>query len=277
MNTNSHRNKLFRFLRCSIVCMFFSANVDGFAQDEINETDIAALIDKVIGDSSTKLPSLRLCAYTQLTTITDVGSILDRFDPSWGLGMEWQLLMVNGQDPTDQQFNEYKPKPSKRHPALLNFQFIDTDSMQLVSQSSSTLKFAFNVLPGASKGLNQHVVNHLTVDRFKQQLIELRSFAPEPFQIESWMHVNEYTNVSTFRFEEQTNSSVLEQVTFKLSVSSGERSLEREVTKSYSNFDCSQRGIFEPFTDDNPSVPSNLREPSIPQDSTPNSGDPISR
>ena len=277
MNTNSHRNRLFRFLRGWFVFLFFLVTVVGFAQAEINERDILALIDKVIGDSSTKLPSLKLCAYTQLTTITDVGSVQEHFDPSLGLGMEWQLLMVNGQRPTDQQINDYKQKSRKRHPALLNFDYIDTNSVQLLSQSTSKLHFTFNVLPGESTGLNQHVVNRLTVDRFSEQLIEIRSFAPEPFHIKSWMQIKEYTSVSTFRFEEQTNGSVLEQVKFKLSVSSGEQTLEREVTKRYSNFDCSQLDTLETFSDDDHSTSSDGREPAVPQESAPNSGDPISR
>ena len=277
MNTKSHRNRFFRFLRRLFVSLFFGVTFVGFAQDDINEKDILALIDKVIGDSSTKLPSLRHCAYTQLTTITDVGSVHERFDPSLGLGAEWQLLMVNGRDPTDQQNNDYKQKSHKRHPALLNFDFIDTNSVQLVSQSPSKLQFAFNVIPGDSTGLNQHVVNRLTVDRLRKQLIELSSFAPEPFHIKSWMRIKEYTSVSTFRFEEQTNGLVLKQVKFKLSVISGEQTLEREVTKSYSNFDCSQRKIFETFSDDNRSTPSGERAPAVPQDSAPNPGDSISR
>lgn len=277
MNTKSHRNTLFRFLRDWFVLLIFLVTVVGFAQDEINERDIVALIDKVIEDSSTKLPSLKLCAYTQLTTITDVGSVQERFDPSLGLGVEWQLLKLNGQDPTDQQINDYKQKSRKRHPAILNFDFIDTNSVQLLSQSPSKLEFAFNVLPGESTGLNQHVVNRLTVDRLRKQLIELRSFAPEPFHIKSWMQIKEYKSISTFRFEEQTNGSVLEQVKFKLSVSSGTQTMEREVTKRYSNFDCSQRETLETFSDDDQSTSSDVREPAVQQDSAPRSGAPIVR
>lgn len=277
MNTKSRKNSHFRFLRFLLVWLLFWLNIAGFGQDEINERDLVELVDKVIGERFTEVLSLSLCAFTQQTTITDVGNVRERFDPSFGLGLEWQLLMVNGQDPTDQQLNDYKPRSRKRHPALLNFDFIDINSVQLMSQSPSKLQFTFKVLPGESTGLNQHVVNHLTIDRLTERLIELKSYAPEPFHIEPWMHVTEYKSVSTFRFEEQTNSSVLEQVSFKLNVNSAKQMLEQEFTKYYSNFDCSKQGDNETSMDANHSIPLDVKGLPVPLDVAPNSGDTINR
>ena len=199
-----------------LILLWFSVSNVGLAQAQEIASNQKKLLDAVFRELNTDARTLQNCAYTQQTTIKDVGSMQERYDPNIGLGLEWQLLRVNGQDPTDRQLNDYEPKPRKRHPVVLNFDFIDTDSLKFLDQSQSSLKFSYSVVPETSKRLSQFVSHELTIDAETRQLLELKSFASESFRIQPWMHIQEYENVSTFRFEEQTNSSVLEQVRFIL-------------------------------------------------------------
>lgn len=191
-------------------------------------------------DETTEVQTLRNCAYTQQTTIKDIGRIQERFDPSAGRGLEWQLLQVNGQNPTDQQVHYYEPKPRQRHPAVLNFEFIDSDSFQLLEETQSKLQFEYKVVPSVANGLNQYVTHQLTVDSDTGQLLEMKSLAQKSFRIQRWAQIEVYENVSTFRFEKQINGTVLEQITLKLGVKSGRDKLYHEVTKQFSDFDCTQ-------------------------------------
>ena len=169
----------------------------------------------------------------------------ERYDPSGGLGLEWQLLQINGNRPTDQQVHNYEPKPRQRHPAVLNFDFIDPASLRLLDESQTKLKFEYKVVPSAGQGLNQYVSNQLTINSDTGQLLEMKSVAQETFSIQRWTRVKVYENVSTFRFESQTNTTVLDQVILKLEMKSGRHTVYHEVTKQFLDFDCSYASTIE--------------------------------
>ena len=239
---------------------------------QVNSGDLRALFDDILNEVETaEVRKLKNCAYTQQTTIKDVGSTLERYDPSSGLGLEWQLLELNGKSPTDQQVHNYEPKPRQRHPAVLNFDFIDPDSLQLLDESQSKLNFEFKVVPSSGQGLNQHVKNQLTIDSATGQLLEMKSIAQEPFRIQRWTQVNEYENISTFRFEDQTNGTVLEQVSFKLEVKSGNNTLYHEVSKQFSDFDCSYASTSEDTMNTDEGQFNDESDTRVPLDDTSNS------
>lgn len=216
-----------------------SVSVVGQALVQEHSGGVKESLEKIFRDRSTEVRILRNCAYSEETTIKDVGSMLERYDPSAGLGLEWQLIQINGTEPTDQQIHNYNAISRKRHPAVLNFDFIDLDSLQLQDHSQSKLQFSYELVPNASDGLNEFVSHRLSIHADTGQLLEIKSFASESFRIQPWIRIQEYESVSTFRFEEQTNGTVLEQLQFKLVVKSNKQTLEREVTKRYSDFDCS--------------------------------------
>ena len=247
------------------------------AQTQSVDDDQLSIVRAILSQPVSNTKSLLTCAYTQRTTRSDVGSRKERFDPSVGLGLEWQLLSVNEKEPTDQQLNHYEPNVRARHPAILNLDYIAKDSLQLLDQSQSRLLFAFEVLPGKSTGLNQHVSNQLTIDSDRKELIELKSAASAPFHIHPWMRVQEYESISTFRYEEQTKGSVLEQVVIELKVKAGGKTLHRRITMHFSDFECTL-----PSTD---LLPIDVElDPSaeevdvlVPIDSSPNSDNPTTR
>lgn len=240
MHRHSCKKALSSLVDSLLIALLFSVSCVGVVLAQGQDTSLEKLLDEVFRAPAVDVRSLRNCAYTQQTTIKDVGSMRERFDPSIGLGLEWQLVQVNGKDPTDKQLNDYEPKLRKRHPAVLNFDFIDTDSLQLLNQSQSNLLFSFELVPNTYESLNENVTHRLKIHSDTGQLLELKSVATEPFRVQPWLLIQEYESVSTFRFEEQTESSVLEQVVFKLRVRSSERTIEREVTKLFSDFDCNQ-------------------------------------
>lgn len=240
MPRRSCKTALFSLVGSFLPALLFSVSCVGVVRAQGQESSLENLLDEVFREQTADVRSLRGCAYTQLTTVKDVGSMQERFDPSVGLGLEWQLLQVNGKDPTDKQLNDYEPKLRTRHPAVLNLDFIDRDSLQLLDQSQTDLLLSFKVEPNTSESLNQHVSHRLTIHADTGQLFQLKSVASEPFRVQPWLLIQEYESVSTFRFEKQTASSVLEKVTFKLKVKSSERTLDREVTKLFSDFDCNQ-------------------------------------
>ena len=260
-----------------LILLWFSVISVHLAQAQEIERSHKNLLDTVFRELKTNVRALQTCAYTQQTTITDVGSMQERFDPNIGLGLEWQLLQVNGQDPTDKQLNDYEPKPRKRHPAVLNFDFIDTDSLKFLDQSQSRLNFSYTVAPEISNDQRQFVSHQLTLDAETRQLLELKSFATESFRIQPWMHIQEYKSVSTFRFEEQINSSVLETVRFILKAKSGKRTIEREITKQFSNLVCADPSAdLEPIDLDRDQLNDNL-DALVPRAETPNPLDPTNR
>ena len=269
MKSESHRKTFVSYLGYVLICLMFGVSIAGRAQAQINEDDLEYLIDVVFGERTADIRTLKNCAYTQRTTTSNVGSMQERYDPGIGLGLEWQLLFVNGEDPTDQQLNNYEPKSRERHPAVLNFEFIDIDSLQLQDRSQSQLRFTFKVIPSQSTGLNQHVSNQLTIDRNSGELVELKSFTTEPFRIQPWMQVQEYESVSTFRFEEQTNGSVLEQLAYTLKVNSGKQTLQREVSLQFSDFDCTNRTTDESPIETERDEPTDEVDIQVPRDTAP--------
>ena len=239
MQRKSIRKALGPPLGCMLIAVSFSVSVVGQALVQEHSDGLKDLLENVFLDRSTEVRTLRNCAYSEETAIKDVGSMQERYDPSVGLGLEWQLLQINGKEPTAQQLHNYKAISRKRHPAVLNFDFINLDSLQLEDQSQSKLQFSYKLVPNASDGLNEFVSHKLSIHAETGQLLEIKSIASEPFRIQPWIRIQEYESVSTFRFEEQTNGTVLEQLQFKLVVKSNKHTLERAVTKRYSDFDCS--------------------------------------
>lgn len=243
-----------------------------FVRAQVNSGDLRTLFDDVLNEVRTAdVQALKNCAYTQQTTIKDVGSMQERYDPSGGLGLEWQLLQVNGKSPTAQQVRNYEPKPRQRHPAVLNFEFIDPDSLQLLEESQSKLKLEYKVVPAAGQALNQHVTNQLTIDSDKGQLLEMKSIAQESFRIQRWTQVKVYENVSTFRFEDETNSTVLEQVTLKLEMKSRRNTLYHQVTKQFLDFDCSYASTSEETMNTDEGLFNDESDTRAPLDDTSNS------
>lgn len=234
-----------------LVAVSFSVSVVGQALVQEHSDDLKDLLETVFRDRNTEVRTLRNCAYSEETAVKDVGSMQERYDPSVGLGLEWQLLQINGKDPTDQQLHNYKPISRKRHPAVLNFDFIVLDSLELQDQSQSKLQFSYKLVPTVSDKLNEFVSHQLSIHADTGQLLEIKSFASEPFRIQPWIRIQEYESVSMFRFEEQTNGTVLEQLQFRLVVKSNKQSLEREVTKKYFDFDCSNQTPGESSIDPN--------------------------
>lgn len=243
-----------------------------FARAQVNSEELRALFDDVLNEVNTAgVQTLKNCAYTQQTTIKHVGSMQERYDPSSGFGLEWQLLQVNGKSPTDQQVHNYEPKKRQRHPAVLNFDFIDPDSLQLLEESQSKLKLEYKVVPAVGQGLNQSVTNELTIDSGTRQLLEMKSIAQESFRIQRWTQVKVYEHISTFRFEEQTNGTVLEQVTLKLEAKSAKNTLYHEVSKQFSDFDCSYASTSEETTNTDGTQLNDESDTRVPLDETSNS------
>lgn len=250
----------------------------GLVRAQAVSGDLRSLLDDVLNeDETTDVQTLRNCAYTQQTIIEDIGSIKERFDPSAGLGLEWQLLELNGQNPTAQQVHNYDPKPRQRHPAILNFDFIDPASLRLLDEIQSRLKFEYKVVPSAAKGLNQHVTHQLAIDSDTGQLVEMKSLAHESFRIQRWTHIETYENVSTFRFEKQTNGIVLEQITLKLGVKSGRDTLYHEVTKQFSDFDCTYASNSEESGNTDGGQFNGELDSQVPLDDTSNSDGPLNQ
>lgn len=210
------------------------------------------LLKDVLASQTSYQPFLNNCAYTQVTAVEEVGSLQERYDPSFGVGVEWKLQQVNGQKPSDQQLDEYEPTPHKRHPAVLNFDFIDFESVQLLDKFETKSVFSFKVLPHSSSRLEERVTHQLTIDTDTELLVEMRSSALESFRMFPWMRVLEYTSSSSFRFEEQTNNVVLEQFKFKLKVQSGKDTVQHEYTKNFSDFDCSSVSAGDQHLDSEP-------------------------
>lgn len=261
-----------------LIVLVICACSNGFVRAQEIGADLRSLLDGVLNaKETTNAQTLRNCAYTQQTTIKDVGSMQERFDPSAGLGLEWQLLRLNGKNPTEQQVHNYEPKPRQRHPAVLNFDFIDPDSVQLLDQSQSKLTFVYKVFPSAAQGLTQQVTHELTINSNTGQLLEMKSIARKSFRIQRWTHVNEYENFSTFRFEEQANGTVLERVTFKLGVKSGRNTLSREVTKEFSDFDCTHASVSEETMNTGRGQFNGELDARVPSDETSNSEGPSNR
>ncbi|MYC25224.1 MAG: hypothetical protein F4X56_04820 [Gammaproteobacteria bacterium] len=278
MLTECSKKSCFPCLGYVLIVLVICACSTGFVRAQEIGADLRSLLDGVLNaKETTKVRTLRNCAYTQQTTIKDVGSMQERFDPSAGLGLEWQLLRLNGKSPTEQQFHNYEPKPRQRHPAVLNFEFIDIDSIQLLDKSQSKLKFVYKVLPSVAQSLNQQVAHELTIDSNTGQLLEMKSIARKSFRIHRWTHVNEYENFSTFRFEEQTKGTVLEQVTFKLGVKSGRNTLYREVSKNFSDFDCTHASISEDTMNTDGDQINDELDSRVPLDETSNSHGPSIR
>ena len=204
---------------------------------EVTESDIEYLIDRVFDRpvENTK----EGCAYTVRTTAGDGNQILERYDPFFGDEQAWSLVSIDGATPTAEQLDKYEPSKRSRHPAVVTFDFIDNTSLEFAEQTSSELKFSFE-LRGELGHENAHLVeNTLFIDPISAQINEIRRKSTESFRVAKFARVYEFEAIDTFDFEAETQSVVLATSSVRLRVRTGELVVDQSVQRTFSEFDCS--------------------------------------
>ena len=103
------------------------------------------------------------CAYTQHSYDEEGGFTSERFDPHIDDANPWYLIEINGNAPTIEQLDSYKPTARERHPAILDFGLIDFESLKHAAREGQTSNYSFKINPDYSSVMNESLEGSLTV------------------------------------------------------------------------------------------------------------------
>ncbi|MXX95646.1 MAG: hypothetical protein F4Y65_08185, partial [Gammaproteobacteria bacterium] len=109
----------------------------------ISEAEKAYLIRQVFEPNAGMTSSSQTCAYTVETTINRNLRVSERYTPWESKQEQWQLRDINGEVPTNTQFANYVPPTRQRIPSIVNFEFIDEQTLEFVEEDLEGIRFSF--------------------------------------------------------------------------------------------------------------------------------------
>ena len=183
--------------------------------------------------------SNELCAYSMRTTGPNGDLVQERFDSYFGDNKAWSLVRVAGSAPTAEQLDHYEPPLRQRHPAVVSFQFIDMESLELTEETAAGLVFSFDVEPGLGHSANSVIKNTLLVDPITAQLKQIRRVSDADFRVGKFAKISEFESTSTFRRDSETKSLVLSSSTTRLKSRIGRETIDQRLHIEFDEFDCS--------------------------------------
>ncbi len=225
-----------------------------------------AKLDSILENALRSSPaeSFKLCAYT-LRTIGLQSEMEERYDPYFSDTHTWSLVSVDGNIPTAEQLDQYLPKRHQRHPAFVSFEFIDVESIELVEQTSEGfLRFSFEWTTQSDEISHDSVSNTLLVDPARSRILEIRRESVEEFRVGTFLKVLEFETFDGFRFDQQTQSVVLQESRVHLVARSGRQRMDQSVKREFSELDCSTVPIEVP-EDGNQEPILRLHLPNVPE------------
>jgi len=223
----------------------------------ISEAEKAYLIQQVFGPNAGMTSSSRMCAYTVETTINRNLSVSERYTPWESNQEQWQLLDVNGEVPTNTQFANYVPTTRQRIPSIVNFEFIDEQTLEFVEEDLEGIRFSFEFKKKYKNDrVHSNLSNTIVIDPVFGRLKEITSEAREPFKVFPWLKVKHYGSTQTFEHVTELDSEVLTRFTLKVHLKSGRTTIDRDLQINYHSFDCATPNVEDrELNEDNDSVP----------------------
>lgn len=205
----------------------------------ISEAEKTYLIQRVFEPNARMTSSLHQCTYTVETTIDGKLSVSERYTPWESKQNQWQLLDVNGEVPTNTQFANYFPTTRQRIPSIVNFEFIDEQTLTFVEEDLEGIRFSFEFEKEfKNDSVHSNLSNTVVIDPVFGRLTEITSEAHEPFKVLPWLKVNHYESTQTFEYETEIDSEVLTRFTLKVHLKSGRTIIDRDLQINYHSFDC---------------------------------------
>ena len=183
--------------------------------------------------------SNELCAYSMRTTNPNGDLVQERFDPYFGDREAWSLVSIAGNAPTAEQLDQYEPPLRQRHPAVISFQFIDMESLELIEKTAAGVVFSFDIEPGLGQSANSVTKNTLLIDPITAQVKQIRRVSDADFRVGKFAKISEFESTSTFRRDTETKSLVLSSSITRLKSRIGRETIDQRLHIEFDEFDCS--------------------------------------
>lgn len=183
--------------------------------------------------------SNELCAYSMRTTNPNGDLVQERFDPYFGGSEAWSLVSIAGSAPTAEQLDQYEPPRRQRHPAVISFQFIDMNSLELIEETVAGMVFSFDVEQELIHSANSVIKNTLLFDPITAQVKQIRRVSDTDFRVGKFAKISEFESTSTFRRDSETKSLVLSSSTTRLKSRIGRETIDQRLHIEFDEFDCS--------------------------------------
>lgn len=183
------------------------------------------------------------CSYTR-TVIEDGETKRERYHAG-ELVSAWELLAVDGREPTPSELRRYARKAKeldRRHPLEFDLrEMVDPDHWQLQSESETQAVYEFRLRPDEELDarLVDKVRGELVVDKTRLQPVRITIENTEPAYVAPLVRVAQYAQELAFDWDPAVGASVLREretrmrgraVAFKV--------IERHKTVRYSDYQC---------------------------------------
>lgn len=223
----------------------------------ISEAEKAYLIRQVFEPNAGMTSSSQTCAYTVETTINRNLRVSERYTPWESKQEQWQLRDINGEVPTNTQFANYVPPTRQRIPSIVNFEFIDEQTLEFVEEDLEGIRFSFEFKKKYKNDrVHSNLSNTVVIDPVFGRLKEITSEAREPFKVFPWLKVKRYESTQTFEHVTELDSEVMTRFTLKVHLKSGGTTIDRDLQINYHSFDCAMPNVEDrELNEDNDFVP----------------------
>jgi hypothetical protein len=182
-------------------------------------------------------------AFTRTREDND-GTRVERFDPT--AEPKWQLLSVDGREPTDAELQDYAEEVEKRlareegRPGDNDFDGLAADEgWELVEEDDERETWRFRPAPGATdrESMAEHLRGEMTILKSVPYVESFRLYNKAPFRAKVIAKIERFsTRIEMIRLDRRAYMPVRVSTEVRGSAALGLKSIERDILLTYSEF-----------------------------------------
>ena len=178
------------------------------------------------------------CAYTQHSYDEEGGFTSERFDPLIDDANPWYLVEIDGNAPTIEQLDSYKPTARERHPAILDFGLIDFESLKHAAREGQTSNYSFKINPDYSSVMNESLEGSLTVNLFREELTNITIKSSQPFTVNEITKIEDFEQLMDFEYGDSFLGPMLSTLTMRLHGQTMGEKFNGKIDLVFEDFEC---------------------------------------
>ena len=185
----------------------------------LDEEDQMLVRDALNLDGTHRFP---VCAFRAINNSNERNDWLEQYTPSDELAADprdqdqigWHLVSVEGREPTEKEFQEYKHRGGRLYPYLELYELVDFDHLQVAERSPNRVVFetkptvAFLEKNDAGM-LDDHVTTTLVIDPQSRRLDFVTTKLNEEFKPNAFMRVYEFDQSLDYEFIPEVGEVIL--------------------------------------------------------------------
>ena len=186
---------------------------------KLDEEDRRLVRDALNLDGTHRFP---VCAFRATNNSNERSEWLEQYTPSDEVALDpkdqdqvgWHLVSVEGREPTEREFDEYRHRGGRLYPYLELYEQVDFGQLQVVERSPNRVVFetkpTIEFLEKNQAGmLDDHVTTTLVIDPRSRRLDFVTTKLNEEFKPNAFMRVHEFDQSLDYEFVPEVGEVIL--------------------------------------------------------------------